>query len=54
MSKWYHIDEHDKAFLEAAEIAAELVRQPAVAEQWDEPSVLPRMSVGALACHLGR
>ncbi|MDQ6656656.1 MAG: maleylpyruvate isomerase N-terminal domain-containing protein [Actinomycetota bacterium] len=48
------IDQHDNAFLHAAQIAAELVRRPAVAEQWNDPSALARMSVGALACHLGR
>ena len=44
----------DPAFLTAATIAAELVRAPQVVERWTDPSVLPEMSVGALACHLGR
>lgn len=44
----------DAAFLRAAEIAVDLVRRPEVEQQWREPSALPRMAVGALACHLGR
>lgn len=40
------------AFLDAAEIAVELVRHGRVAELWTEPSALPKMSVGALANHL--
>ncbi len=46
--------QHDTAFLRAAEIAVDLVRRPEVEQQWLEPSALPRMAVGALACHLGR
>lgn len=41
------------AFLEAADIALELIRRPVVAETWTEASALPGMSVGALAAHLG-
>lgn len=47
-------DQHDAAFLRAAEIAVDLVRRPEVEQRWQEPSALPRMAVGALACHLGR
>jgi hypothetical protein len=38
----------------AAAVALELVSRDEVREQWLRPSVLPKMSVGALACHLGR
>ena len=48
------IDRLDTAFPIAAAIALELIRQPEVSEQWLRPSALPKMSVGALACHLGR
>lgn len=41
-----------EAFLEAAGSAAELIRRPAVAEAWDKPSALSKMTVGALAAHL--
>lgn len=39
-------------YLEAAAAAVRQLRDPAVAEAWAEPSALPGMSVGALACHL--
>jgi hypothetical protein len=35
-------------------LALELIERAEVSDQWLRPSVLPRMSVGALACHLGR
>jgi hypothetical protein len=38
----------------AAAVALDLVQREEVREQWLMPSVLPKMSVGALACHLGR
>lgn len=41
------------AYLEAAASAAELIRHPLVVESWGTPSALPKMTVGALACHLG-
>jgi hypothetical protein len=44
----------DTAFPVAAAIALDLVRQPVVTDRWAAPSALPKMSVGALACHLGR
>jgi Mycothiol maleylpyruvate isomerase N-terminal domain len=48
------IDRLDSAFPMAAAVALELVSRDEVREQWLRPSVLPKMSVGALACHLGR
>lgn len=48
------VDHLDTAFLTAASIAVELIRRPRVADRWRQPSALPKMSVGALACHLGR
>jgi hypothetical protein len=47
-------DRLDTAFLTAATIAHNLVRRAEVADGWQQPSALPKMSVGALACHLGR
>ncbi len=41
-------------FLAAAEAAHGVMSQPAVAEHWNDPSALARMSVGAVAGHLGR
>ena len=38
----------------AAVVALDLIQRGEVREQWLMPSVLPKMSVGALACHLGR
>ncbi|MEV0132404.1 maleylpyruvate isomerase N-terminal domain-containing protein [Dactylosporangium sp. NPDC050688] len=40
------------AFLESAEVAAALVRLPAVDERWSSPSALPGFTVGGLARHL--
>ncbi|MEV4512761.1 maleylpyruvate isomerase N-terminal domain-containing protein [Dactylosporangium sp. NPDC049525] len=40
------------AFLESAERAAALLREPAVDERWSAPSALPGFSVGGLARHL--
>jgi hypothetical protein len=48
------INQHDHAFLSAATIALTLIRQPDVADRWTQRSALPKMSIGALACHLGR
>jgi len=48
------VDRLDTAFLAAASIALELTRRAEVSDRWLQPSVLPKMSVGALACHLGR
>lgn len=46
--------EHDAAFQQAATITLDLLHCPELAERWTAASVLPRMSIGALACHLGR
>ena len=47
-------DRLDAAFPVAASIALDLVRRPEVSDAWLRPSCLPEMTVGALACHLGR
>lgn len=49
-----HVDRLDAAFPVAGGIAVELIRRAEVSDGWASPSALPRMSVGALACHLGR
>jgi hypothetical protein len=41
-----------EAFLRAAESVARLLRDPAVAERWDQPSALQGFTVGGLAAHL--
>ncbi len=41
-------------YLAAAEVIAGVAEHPAVAQAWQRPSVLPRMSVGELAAHLTR
>jgi hypothetical protein len=48
------IDRLDSVFPVAAAVALDLIRRDEVREQWLLPSVLPKMSIGALACHLGR
>ncbi|WFE54393.1 maleylpyruvate isomerase N-terminal domain-containing protein [Micromonospora sp. WMMD1155] len=48
------VDALDAAFPVAASIALDLIRRPEVSEQWSRPSALPHLSVGGLACHLGR
>jgi hypothetical protein len=48
------VDDLDLSFPVAASIALDLVRRPEVSERWSEPSALPHLSVGGLACHLGR
>lgn len=48
------LDRLDTAFVSAAAISLDLIRSPEIADHWSEPSLLPKMSVGALACHLGR
>jgi hypothetical protein len=40
------------AFLDAAQTAAVLLRAPALAERWTQPSALPGFTVGGLARHL--
>ncbi|MEU8088891.1 maleylpyruvate isomerase N-terminal domain-containing protein [Micromonospora sp. NPDC049101] len=48
------VDALDAAFPIAASIALELIRRPEVTARWSDPSALPHLSVGGLACHLGR
>jgi hypothetical protein len=48
------VDALDSVFPTAARIALELIRRPEVSEHWSRPSALPHLSVGGLACHLGR
>ncbi|TCC37503.1 hypothetical protein E0H75_40205 [Kribbella capetownensis] len=38
----------------AGEFVEDFVQQAQVSDRWLRPSVLPKMSVGELACHLGR
>ena len=40
------------AFLESAEAAVNLLREPTLAERWSKPSALPDFSTGGLARHL--
>jgi hypothetical protein len=44
----------DAVFPVAASVALDLIRRREVRERWQLASALPKMSVGALACHLGR
>jgi hypothetical protein len=48
------INRLDGAFVTAAAATLDLIRRDEVRDQWPLPSVLPKMSSGALACHLGR
>ncbi|MFC4086199.1 maleylpyruvate isomerase N-terminal domain-containing protein [Amycolatopsis samaneae] len=48
------IDQLDAVFPTAGAITLDLIRRPEVADRWARPSVLPELSVGALACHFGR
>jgi hypothetical protein len=48
------MDSFDAAFLGAGRTALALIRRDQIRDRWDEPSTLARMSVGMLACHLGR
>ncbi len=41
-----------EVFVEAAETALPVIEHELVAKHWDQPSALPRMSIGALATHL--
>jgi len=42
------------AFLTAARAAVELIGRKDVGDRWHDPSVLEGLTIGALACHLGR
>jgi hypothetical protein len=44
----------DPVFPIAAAAALEEIQRREVRDQWLLPSALPKMSIGALACHLGR
>jgi hypothetical protein len=44
----------DAEFPIAAAVALEEIQRDEVRDQWLLPSALPKMSIGALACHLGR
>lgn len=48
------MESFDVAFVGAARTALALIGRDEVRARWDAPSVLPKMSVGMLACHLGR
>lgn len=47
-------DALDAPFLTATALSLDLLGLPEVGTRWGSPSALPEMSVGALACHLGR
>ena len=44
----------DAVFPVAAAVALDLIERGEVRDQWLMPSALPKMSIGTLACHLGR
>lgn len=44
----------DAVFPIAGAVALDLIQQAEVCDRWLQPSALPKMSIGALACHLGR
>jgi mycothiol maleylpyruvate isomerase-like protein len=44
----------DGPFLAGAHVVADLLSRDEVVRQWSDDSKLPRMTVGMLACHLGR
>jgi len=44
----------DGVFPVAGAVALDLIQRAEVRDQWRQPSALPKMSIGALACHLGR
>ena len=48
------VDRLDAGFPVAAAVALDLIQRGEVRDQWVMPSVLPKLSIGALACHLGR
>lgn len=49
------VDGHVVAvFLDAAQVAIDLIASEAVTERWDEPAALTGYRVGGLAAHLGR
>ncbi|MGD0609329.1 MAG: maleylpyruvate isomerase N-terminal domain-containing protein [Streptosporangiaceae bacterium] len=44
----------DALFPAAAAVALDLIQRGEIRDQWVMPSALPKMSIGTLACHLGR
>jgi Mycothiol maleylpyruvate isomerase N-terminal domain len=44
----------DSVFPIAGAVALDLIQRAEVCDQWRQPSALPEVSIGALACHLGR
>ncbi len=48
------INRLDAAFPVAAAVALDIIQRGEVRDRWLMPSALPKMSIGALACHLGR
>jgi hypothetical protein len=48
------INRLDAVFPIAAAVALEMIQRSEVRDQWLLQSALPKMSIGALACHLGR
>ena len=48
------VDELRSLYLESCAVAVDLVARPEVEARWSSASVLPELSVGALAAHLGR
>ncbi|MEU7607746.1 maleylpyruvate isomerase N-terminal domain-containing protein [Micromonospora sp. NPDC049204] len=48
------VDALDASFPIAASIALDLIHRAEVTGRWSSPSALPHLSVGGLACHLGR
>ncbi|TDX08419.1 mycothiol maleylpyruvate isomerase-like protein [Kribbella sp. VKM Ac-2566] len=47
-------DRWDAVFPIAGKLVRDLIEQAQVSDQWLRQSLLPKMSVGQLACHLGR
>jgi hypothetical protein len=47
----YPVNRLDAVFPVAAAVALDLIQRGEVRGQWIMPSVLPKMPIGALACH---
>src|SRR5687768_14645696 len=48
------MDLRRQAFIDCSEASLALLKSPAVAERWDDPSALPEFSLRGLAGHLVR
>ena len=48
------VDRLDAVFPVAAAVGLDLIQRGEVRDRWLMPSALPKMSIGTLACHLGR